>query len=150
MSHCCHVPLIRSKSYEFCPYSREGDCMRVWTPGNRNQRSHLRVCSPHILNKRRRKEKGTTEDEMVGWHHWLNGHEFESTLGAGDEQGGLVCCSRWGCRVGHDWATELNWYIYIYICNIFICMYIFYVHINNVISRNNLISRICFKMTQLW
>ena len=48
-----------------------------------------------------------------------------------------------------DW-TELIIYVYIYICNIFICMYILYVHINNIISRNILTSRICFKMTQLW
>ena len=38
----------------------------------------------------------TTEDEMVGWHHQLNGHEFESTLGVVDGQGGLECCSPWG------------------------------------------------------
>ena len=37
-----------------------------------------------------------TEDEMVGWHHRLNGHEFEETLGVGVEQGGLMCCSPWG------------------------------------------------------
>ena len=54
-------------------------------------------------------EKGTTEDEMAGWHHWLNGCESEWTLGAGDGQGGLACCDSWGRRVGHDWATELNW-----------------------------------------
>ena len=44
----------------------------------------------------RREEKGTTEDEMVGWHHWLNGHESEWTPGVGDGQGGLACCSPWG------------------------------------------------------
>ena len=37
-----------------------------------------------------------TEDKMVGWHHQLNGHEFEQSLGAGDEQGSLMCCSLWG------------------------------------------------------
>ena len=42
------------------------------------------------------KEKGTTEDEMVGWHHWLDGYGFEYTPGAGDRQGGLVCCDSWG------------------------------------------------------
>ena len=42
------------------------------------------------------KEKGITEDEMVGWHHWLNGHGFGWTLGVGDGQGGLVCCGPWG------------------------------------------------------
>ena len=41
-------------------------------------------------------EKGATEDEMIGWQHPLNGHEFEQALGDGDGQGGLVCCSRWG------------------------------------------------------
>ena len=54
-------------------------------------------------------EKGMTEDEMAGWHHQLNGHEFEWTPGVGDGQGGLVCCDSWGHRVGHDWVTELNW-----------------------------------------
>ena len=51
-------------------------------------------------------EKGTTEDEMTGCHHWLNGHKFEQTLGDSDGQGSLACCSSWGCRVGHDLATE--------------------------------------------
>ena len=41
-------------------------------------------------------EKGMTEDEMVGWHHQLNGHEFEQALGDAEGQGGLVCCSPWG------------------------------------------------------
>ena len=49
------------------------------------------------------------EDEMVGWHHWLKGHGFVWTPGVGDGQGGLACCSSWGHRVGHNWATELNW-----------------------------------------
>ena len=57
----------------------------------------------------RQEEKGTTEDEMVGWHHWLDGHEFEQALGAGDEQGSLACCMQsMGCKES-DWATELNW-----------------------------------------
>ena len=43
-------------------------------------------------------EKGTTEDEMAGWHHWLNGCESEWTLGVGDGQGGLACCNSWGHR----------------------------------------------------
>ena len=58
-------------------------------------------------------EKGTTEDEMAGWHHRLHGHEFEWTPGVGDGQGGLACCDSWG-RKGSDtteWLdwTELNW-----------------------------------------
>ena len=54
-------------------------------------------------------EKRTTEDEMVGWHHQLDGHRFRSTLGVGDRQGGLACCGSWGGRVRHYGATELNW-----------------------------------------
>ena len=42
--------------------------------------------------------QGTTEDEIVGWHHRLNGCEFEQTLGVGDGQGSLACCSSWGCK----------------------------------------------------
>ena len=55
-------------------------------------------------------EKGTTEDEMIGWHHWLNGHGFGWTAGIGDGQGrpGVLWFMGWQ-RVGHDWATELNW-----------------------------------------
>jgi len=59
-------------------------------------------------------EKGMTEDEMAGWHHRLDRREFEWTLGDGDGQGGLVCCDSWGRRVGHDWATELNWTKWLY------------------------------------
>ena len=46
------------------------------------------------------------EDEMVGWHHWLDGQEFEQAPGVGDGQGGLAFCSPWGHRVRHDLATE--------------------------------------------
>ena len=48
-----------------------------------------------------------TEDEMIGWHHGLSGHEFGSTLGVGDVQGGLVCCSSLG-RKGLDTTKRLN------------------------------------------
>ena len=53
-------------------------------------------------------EKGTTEDEMAGWHHWLDGHESESTPGVGDWQGGLVCCDSWGHKES-DMTEWLNW-----------------------------------------
>ena len=53
-------------------------------------------------------EKGTTEDEMVGCHHWLNGHEFEQAPGVGDGQGSLACCSPWG-RKEWDVTEQLNW-----------------------------------------
>ena len=56
----------------------------------------------------RQKEKGMTEDEMVGWHHWLNGHEFGWTLGVGDGQGGLACCDSLGHKES-DTTERLNW-----------------------------------------
>ena len=57
----------------------------------------------------RHEEKGSTEDEMVGWHHRLAGHEFEQAPGVGDGRGAGVLQSMGSQRVGHDWATELNW-----------------------------------------
>ena len=54
----------------------------------------------------RQEEKGTTEDEMVVWHHWLNGFEYEQAPEDGERQGGLACCSLWGHRVRYDWVTE--------------------------------------------
>ena len=54
------------------------------------------------------KEKGTTEDEMVGWYHWLDGPGFGWTLGVGDGQGGLACCNSWGRRES-DTTERLNW-----------------------------------------
>ena len=53
-------------------------------------------------------EKGMTEDEMAGWHYWLDGHEFDWTLGVGDGQGGLVCCDSWGHKES-DTTEQLNW-----------------------------------------
>ena len=54
-------------------------------------------------------ENGTTEDEMAGWHHWLDGRESKWTPGVGDGQGGLACCYSWDHRVRHDWVTDLIW-----------------------------------------
>ena len=56
----------------------------------------------------KQKEKETTEEEMVGWHHWLDGHEFEQAPGAGDGQGSLACCSPWGHKE-LDITDQLNW-----------------------------------------
>ena len=56
----------------------------------------------------RQEEKGTTEDEMVGWHHRLDGHEFEQASGVGDGQGSRVCCSPWGFKE-LDMTEQLNW-----------------------------------------
>ena len=61
---------------------------------------------PDAGNDQRWEEKGMTEDEVVEWHHQLDGHEFEQALGVGNGQGILVCMG--SQRVGHTWATELN------------------------------------------
>ena len=53
-------------------------------------------------------KKGTTEDEMAGWHHWLDEHKSEWTPGVGDGQGGLACCDSWGCKES-DTTERLNW-----------------------------------------
>ena len=60
-----------------------------------------------MLGKRRQEERGMTEDKMVGWHHQLNGHEFEQALGYGEGQGSLAYCSPWG-RKELDMTDQLN------------------------------------------
>ena len=57
---------------------------------------------------RRWEKKGSVENEIVGWHQWLNGHESVQALGAGDGQGSLVCCSSWSCKE-LDMTEQLNW-----------------------------------------
>ena len=57
---------------------------------------------------RRQEEKGTTKDEMIGWHHWLDARESEWTLGVGDGQGGLACCDSWDHKES-DTTEWLNW-----------------------------------------
>ena len=76
-------------------YSLEGLMLKLetpilWPPDTKNW---LIWKYPDAGKDWRWEEKGTTEDEMVGWHHWLDGHEFEQTLGDGDGQGSLVCFS---------------------------------------------------------
>ena len=75
----------------------------LWPP---NAKRPLIGKDPDAGKDLRQEEKVATEDEMVGWHYQLNGHESEQTPGDGEGQGGLACCSPWGCRVGHDLATQ--------------------------------------------
>ena len=80
-----------------------------WTGmGKFNSDDHLEIWSTLILSWRL-EEKGMAEDELVGWHHRLDGREFEKAPGVGDGQGNLACYSPWGGRVRHYRATELNW-----------------------------------------
>ena len=73
----------------------EAEAPILWPPDAKNW---LIGKYPDAGKDWRQEEKGTTEDEMVGWHHWLNGHEFEQALGVGDGQGSLACFSPWGCK----------------------------------------------------
>ena len=76
----------------------------LWPP---NAKSQLIGKDPDAGKDRRPKEKGTTEHEMVGWHHWLNGREFEQTPGDSEGQGSLECFSPWGCKE-LDTTEQLN------------------------------------------
>ena len=76
----------------------------IWSP---DVKSRLIGKHPEAGKGWRQGEKGMTEDEMVGWHHWLNGHEFEQALGDGGGHGSLVCCSPWG-RKESDTTEWLN------------------------------------------
>ena len=75
----------------------------LWWPDVKNR---LTGKDPDAGKDWRQEEKGMTEDEMVGWHHWLNGHEFEEALGDSEGQRGLTCCSPW---VAKSWTQLCHW-----------------------------------------
>ena len=77
----------------------------LWPPDEKNW---LIGKGPSAGKDWRWEEKGTTENEMVGWSHWLNGHEFEQAPGVGDGQGSLACCNSWDHRES-DMTEWLNW-----------------------------------------
>ena len=83
----------------------EAETSILWPPDVKNW---LTWKDPDAGNNWRWEEKGTTEDEMVGWHHRLNGHQFEQAPGVGDGQGRLVYCSTWDCKES-DMTEQLNW-----------------------------------------
>ena len=85
----------------------EAEAAILWPPDAKNW---VFGKDPDEVKDCRQEEKGTTEDEMVGWRHWLNGHEFEQALGNGDGQGGLVSCSPWGhkIQIGLSDSTDLE------------------------------------------
>ena len=88
----------------------EAETPVLWPPDVKNW--HIGR-DPNAGKDWRWEEKGTTEDEMAGWHHRLDGHEFEQALGVGDGQGSLVCCSPWVAK-SRIWLsnwTELNWFL---------------------------------------
>ena len=83
----------------------EADTTILWPP---DVKSWLTRKDTDAKNDWGQEEKGVTEDEMVKWHHWLSGHEFEQTPGAIERQHRLVCCSPWSCKES-DMTEWLNW-----------------------------------------
>ena len=99
----------------------EAETPILWPPDKKNWPTGK---DPDAGKDWRQEEKGTTEDEMVGWHHQFDGHEFEKALGVGDGQGSLVCCSPQGCKES-DLTEQLNWLTDIYrprVLYLFICL----------------------------
>ena len=82
----------------------EAETLILWLPDAKNW---LFGKDPDAGKYWRQEEKGATEDEMVGWHHWLDGHELEPAQGVGDGQGSLACCSLWGGKES-DTSEQLN------------------------------------------
>ena len=108
---CKEIQPVHSKDQSSVFFGRtnaEAETPILWPP---DMKSWLIGKDPDAGRDWGQEEKGTTEDEMAGWHHRLNGHEFGWTSGVGDGQGGLACCNSWG-RKELEWLsdwTELNW-----------------------------------------
>ena len=91
----------------------EAETPVLWPPDSKNW---LTGKDPDAEKDWRQEEKGTTEEEMVGWHHWLNEHEFEQALGDGEGQGSLVSCSPWGHKESDRTEQQQS------IMSLFLCM----------------------------
>ena len=89
-------------------YSLEGLKLNLQYSGHLMQRADSLEKDPDARKDWRWEEKETTEDEMVGWHHQLNGNEFQQAPGVGDGQGSLACYSPWSCKE-LDTTEQLNW-----------------------------------------
>ena len=113
----CWKRLLRVPGKEIRPAHPKGDQSWVFIGRNDATAEAPVLWPPHVKSwliekdfdagKDWGQEKGTTEDEMAGWHHRRDGHEFEWTLGVGDGQGGLACCDSWG-RKESDTTERLN------------------------------------------
>ena len=108
-SDCKEIQPVHSKGDQswvfFGRNAAKAETPVLWPP---RVKSWLIGKDPDARRDCRQEEQGMTEDEMAGWYHWLHGHEFEWTLGVGDGQGGLVCCSSWG-RKELDTTERMNW-----------------------------------------
>ena len=106
---CKEIQPVHSKGYQSCVFIGGTDAKAetpvLWPP---HAKSWLIGKDSAAGRDWGQEEKGMTEDEMVGWHHRLDGHEFEWTPGVGDGQGGLACCDSWG-HTESDTTERLNW-----------------------------------------
>ena len=108
---CKETKPVYPKGNQLCILSgntdAEAESPILWTP---DTKSWLIGKDPDA-GKDWRQEKGTTEDNMIGWYHWFNGHEFEQTLGDGKGQGNLLCCSPWGHKESDmtEWLNNSSW-----------------------------------------
>ena len=104
----------------------EAEAPIFWLPDMKNW---LIWKDPDAAKDWRPEEKGTTEDETIGWHHWLDGHEFEKAPGVGDGQRSLACSSPWGCKES-DTTEWLNWIKYV--------IQMIYLYLQIILSKLNL------------
>ena len=106
---CKQIQPIHPRGNQSCMFIRRTDAKAetsiLWPPDVKNW---LIWKDPDTGKDWRWEEKGMTEDEMVGWHYRLNGHEFEQAPGVGDGQGSLACCTPWGHKE-LDMTEQLNW-----------------------------------------
>ena len=106
---CREIKPVHAKGNQSCIFNgrtgTEAEIPILWPP---DVKSWVTGKDPDAGKDWGQEEKGTTEDEMVGWHHWLTGHEFGKTPGIGDGQGGLTCYGSWG-RKESEMTEWLNW-----------------------------------------
>ena len=105
LSDCKQIKLVNANGNQ--PFigrtDAEAEAPMLWPP---DAKSRLVGKDSDAGKGWRQEEKGMTENKMVGWHHWLSGHEFEQAQGDGEGWGSLLCCSPGGGRVTHDCVTE--------------------------------------------
>ena len=101
-NYSIHRKSVLNIHWKDCCWSWKSNTLATWC----EELTHWK--SPWCRERLKAGAKGKTEDEMVGWYHWLYGHEFEQALGVGDGQGSLACCRPSVCRVRHNWASELT------------------------------------------
>ena len=108
---CKEIKPVNAKGYQHWiligRIDAEAETLILWPP---DAKSQLIGKDPYAGKDWRQEEKGATEDEMVGWLHWFNGHEFEQTPGDGEGQGSLACCSLGGCKESDttEWLNNNN------------------------------------------